>query len=457
MLSRPFVALAIAIFGATMGLGMVVPVLPLYARDLGATGAEIGLTYSTFAATQLVISPFAGRLADRFGRRPFLIAGLLAYALAALGWYLTSSIEATLALRALSGIGAGLLFSVAFAYVGELAPRGQEGRYMGTFGLFDFIGFGVGPLIGGVIRDVWGLDAVFLSMAALMAGGAVAIAVLLPARPRATAPASDAPTSDAPSSDARAGGVAASDAAAAPEDTRAPALSAEDATAAAVAAAGRRGRPMPWGTVLRDRQIQALFAAGTSFSLAFGTAFPFAAVYLEDEIGASATLVGVAFAAQEFTGGALQPATGWLADRVSRRAMVVGGAVLVAIGYVATSFTTTYVVFLLAFAVGPGLGGAASRVATQALNVEVGRRVGLATAMGLASASFAFGILVGSLLGGAVVELVGTAGALRAAAVASLLGALLFALRSGDAPRGAAAPGAVPAAPLDADSRTDLT
>ncbi|MDA0256788.1 MAG: MFS transporter, partial [Chloroflexi bacterium] len=382
MLSRPFIALAIAIFGATMGLGMVVPVLPLYARDLGASSTEIALTYSTFAATQLVVSPFAGRLADRFGRRPFLIAGLLAYAVAALGWYLTSSIEATLLLRALSGLGAGLLFSVAFAYVGELAPRGQEGRYMGTFGLFDFLGFGVGPLIGGVIRDVWGLDAVFLAMAAVMTGGAVAIAVLLPAHPRAKAAAIS--KGARPSRDA-------------------------DAEATAVVAEARRRRPMPWGAVLRDRQIQALFAAGTSFSLAFGTAFPFAAVYLEDEIGASATLVGVAFAAQEFTGGALQPATGWLADRVSRRAMVVGGAVLVAIGYVATSFTTTYVIFLLAFAIGPGVGGAANRVATQALNVEVGRRVGLATAMGLASAAFAFGILVGSLLGGVVVEFVGTA------------------------------------------------
>lgn len=420
MFSRPFVALAIAIFGATMGLGMVVPVLPLYARDLGATGAEIGLTYSTFAATQLVISPFAGRLADRFGRRPFLIGGLLAYAAAALGWYLTSSIEATLALRALSGVGAGLLFSVAFAYVGELAPRGQEGRYMGTFGLFDFLGFGVGPLVGGVVRDTWGLDAVFLSMAALMAGGAVAIAVLLPGRPRARATSVPRDAGTAIEARRAAGGARTEEAAPLVITKRAP--------------------PIAWRVVLRDRQIQALFAAGASFSLAFGTAFPFAAVYLEDEIGASATLVGVAFAAQEFTGGALQPATGWLADRVSRRAMVVGGAALVAVGYVATSLTTTYAVFLLAFAIGPGLGGAANRVATQALNVEVGRRVGLATAMGLASASFAFGILVGSLLGGIVVELVGIAGALRAAAVASVLGALLFALRSTEPPRGGASP-----------------
>ncbi len=246
MLSRPFVALAIAIFGATLGLGMVVPVLPLYARDLGATGAEIGLTYSTFAATQIVVSPFAGRLADRFGRRPFLIAGLLAYTAAALGWYITNSIEITLLLRALSGVGAGLLFSIAFAYVGELAPRGQEGRYMGTFGVFDFLGFGIGPLIGGIIRDVWDMDTVFLAMAALTAAGAVAITVLLPSRPHP-------PTTEA-------------------------VLPIPSKTAG-------RGRPVPWGVVLRDRQIQALFAAGISFSLAFGTAFPFAAVYLEDEIG----------------------------------------------------------------------------------------------------------------------------------------------------------------------------
>lgn len=67
MLSRPFLIIALSMFTATMGLGMVLPLLPVYAQDFGASGATIGLTVSAFAIPQLLVSPFIGRLADRFG------------------------------------------------------------------------------------------------------------------------------------------------------------------------------------------------------------------------------------------------------------------------------------------------------------------------------------------------------------------------------------------------------
>ena len=89
MLSRPFVALFCAVFVATMGISMVSPLLPVYAKDLGASGVWLGLTFSIFAVVQAVVGPFAGRLSDRYGRKPFIIAGLLIYLVAAIG-YLTA-------------------------------------------------------------------------------------------------------------------------------------------------------------------------------------------------------------------------------------------------------------------------------------------------------------------------------------------------------------------------------
>ncbi len=85
MINRTFVVLAFAMFMAALGLGMVTPILPVHARSLGATGAQVGLTFSAFALTQVFISPWSGRLADRFGRKPFLIVGMLTYAAAAVG------------------------------------------------------------------------------------------------------------------------------------------------------------------------------------------------------------------------------------------------------------------------------------------------------------------------------------------------------------------------------------
>ena len=69
MLSRPFVALFVSVFVATMGISMVSPLLPVYAKDLGASGVWLGLTFSIFAVVQAVVGPFAGRLSDRYGTR----------------------------------------------------------------------------------------------------------------------------------------------------------------------------------------------------------------------------------------------------------------------------------------------------------------------------------------------------------------------------------------------------
>ncbi|MBN9492673.1 MFS transporter [bacterium] len=89
MRSRPFIALYIAVLVATMGISMVSPLLPVYAKDLGANGVWLGLTFSVFAIVQTFVGPFAGRLSDKFGRKPFIILGLAIYIIAAVG-YLTA-------------------------------------------------------------------------------------------------------------------------------------------------------------------------------------------------------------------------------------------------------------------------------------------------------------------------------------------------------------------------------
>lgn len=147
MLTRPYLVLCVAMAMATMGIGMATPILPVYAKELGASGAAVGLTFSSFALTQVIISPFSGRMADQYGRKPFLIFGLVTYVIAALGWWFTSDVTSAILLRAFSGVGSALIFSLASAYIGDIAPEGQEGRFMGVFGVATFAGMGLGPLV----------------------------------------------------------------------------------------------------------------------------------------------------------------------------------------------------------------------------------------------------------------------------------------------------------------------
>ena len=343
MLSRPFVTLVLAMFTATMGIGIVAPVLPVHARSLGATGPQIALTFSAFAITQILISPFAGRLGDRYGRKPFILIGLSTYLIAAVGWLLTTDIWVAISLRALSGIGSALVFSLSSAYIGDLTPSGSEGRYMGVYGLFDFLGFGLGPLISGVVRDRYGFDAVFIVMAGLLVVSMVVIAILLPGVLRSR---------DRPSSEGDSG-----------------------------LASARARDPAPWGVILRHPLVQGLFAVGLGYSIAFGAGFSFLAIYLEGEIRATATMVGFVLAGQEFTAGLLQPLFGRFADIVSRRLMILGGTVMVATGYATFALTNEYAVLVVAFALGAGVGSAIQGVASRAVAVEVGRGLGMATVM----------------------------------------------------------------------------
>lgn len=382
MLSRAFLVIALSIFTATMGLGMVLPLLPVYAKSFGASGPTIGLTISAFAIPQLLVSPFIGKAADRFGRKPFLLLGAFAYFASAVGWWSADTLLVIILFRALSGIGSALIFSNAQAYVGDLAPPGSEGRYMGAFGVFDFLGFGIGPLFAGVVRDTFGISTVFLCMAVLYAVVFTVVLLLLPARP--------------------------------------PRSHGHIATPTA-----------PWGRIARHPTMQALFFFRACFALATGVSMAFLAVHLEETVAATATMVGLVFAAQQVTGGVSQPLLGRLADRFPRPWLVFIGACLMAAGFSTVAWSESYLVILGGMILGPGLAAALSNVAAQALQVDTGRDLGMATVASMASTAFAVGFLLGAIGGGRLVDAAGVPASFLVGAGVMVMGGLVFLLRAG--------------------------
>lgn len=358
MRSRAFVSLYIAVFVATMGISMVSPLLPVYAKDLGASGVWLGLTFSVFAIVQAIFGPFAGKLSDRYGRKPFIVAGLLVYLIAALGYLTAESFVQVIAFRAFSGLGTSLIFSVARAYVGDLTPPGHEGRWFGVFATADIIGFGTGPLVAGILRQGVGFDAVFVAMASLMAASMMVVIFWLPrnSRERAT----------------------------------------EHSHAGPAPSAG-------FSVALRQRLVVALTLQQGLLSLSFGASFSFLALRLENGLGASPVLIGLAFATQDITGGLAQPLFGRIADRHDRRMLVAvglltNGALLAALGFAGSYLLA--VLLLMAM----GATGSIAGVSAGAMQVVAGRRVGMGTVLGLGSAAGGVGIVLGSVVGGLLVD-----------------------------------------------------
>jgi len=133
MEKRALVTLFFSIFAAILGLGILSPLLPSLAEALGATGFWVGMIFSGYAISRAIIMPIMGGLSDKYGRRIFIVSGLLILAVISL-LYLPAHTEYTLtAVRLLHGLAAGMIIPVAMAYAGEVAQEGKEGKTMGIF------------------------------------------------------------------------------------------------------------------------------------------------------------------------------------------------------------------------------------------------------------------------------------------------------------------------------------
>lgn len=130
-----------------VGFGIVLPILPLYAEDFGASPTKVGMLVASFSLMQLIFSPIWGRLSDRIGRKPLLLFSLVGTAVGSLLTGLAGSLWLLFAARVIDGIS-GASVSVAQASVVDLAPADQRPRLLGMLGAAFGVGFVLGPALG---------------------------------------------------------------------------------------------------------------------------------------------------------------------------------------------------------------------------------------------------------------------------------------------------------------------
>jgi MFS family permease len=136
-----------------IGFGIVVPILPFYARTYGASGLALGALLTSYAAMQLMCAPLWGRLSDRVGRRPVMLITIAGTGVSLLGLGLADSLAALFVARVLGGAFAANI-SVATAYVGDVTEPEERTRWMGMVGASFAVGFLVGPALGGLLAPV---------------------------------------------------------------------------------------------------------------------------------------------------------------------------------------------------------------------------------------------------------------------------------------------------------------
>jgi multidrug resistance protein len=144
------IVLMITAFVDMVGLLMIVPLLPFYAKAFGASGLMVGLLFSSFAIAQLISAPMWGRFSDKYGRRPALLVGLAASAISYVVFAYANSLTLLFVSRLVQGAGGGTV-SVIQAYVADALEPENRAKGLGWLSAATNLGVALGPVLGSLM------------------------------------------------------------------------------------------------------------------------------------------------------------------------------------------------------------------------------------------------------------------------------------------------------------------
>jgi MFS family permease len=184
LLTRDFWLLGLADLAYFTSVGVAFLALPLMVTGpVGSDEAGAGLAFGAFGITALVCRPFAGRLSDRHGRRPLMIAGALGCGVGMVLMPFVDSLALVVALRLLQGVAEAAFFVAGFALLADLAPPSRMGEALSYNSLGLYLGIAFGPFVGELLAEAGGLDLAWYGATALAVLAAVLTLVLTePAR-----------------------------------------------------------------------------------------------------------------------------------------------------------------------------------------------------------------------------------------------------------------------------------
>jgi MFS family permease len=372
--------LLLVIFTAMLGLGIIGPIMPVYAQSLELTMIQIGFLSSGWSIARFLFTAPAGRLSDTYSKKKIMSVGLGAYALVSILYALAWDFTSLMAIRLLHGLGSAMAMPVAMAYAAELAPDGMEGRYMGTMNLAMFAGMSLGPFIGGTLSEAFTLLAPFYLMGGLTALSLLLTMAFLPDQ---------------------------------------------------VAGDGRALVTRPsFLKVLSNKAILAAFIYRAVNAFGRGSIMGFLSLYIatpkgEGGLGLTLTIAGTVLTVGQLTTALLQRPCGELADRYNKTLLIIAGGTLGAIGMALFSLSYDFWTLMAARLVFSA-GGALSMPAISAVATIEGRELGVGTTMSVVQSAMSMGNIIGPIFSGTLIEIFGLKPIFGVGGGVSLIGVLIF-------------------------------
>ncbi len=371
---RVFYSLNLAIFTSMLGMGIVIPFMPIYAKELGATGVSIGFFFASFPLAQILCMPLIGRLSDRHGRKVFIAAGLLLSSLMSLVYVSAPNIVYLTLGRFFQGIAVALIIPISTAYVGDLAPAEKRGELMGIFNLALTSSIGVGPLFGGWVSDTYGMALSFYLMGGLN-GLAFLFALFFL------------------------------------DETRSPHAEVQ--------------RSPSYRELSRRPSVRGITLYRMVTSIQMGLWFSFLPLLAVELLQLSQSRIGVIMATYMLVNSLVQIPFGRMADRYSKRLLIIISGYLASFAFVTILFSAGFWDLLLISAF-TGIMGALAGPALTALAAGEGKQGGMGAIMGVLNMALSVGMMLGPVVAGLLSDIVGLRPLFGFGAVAGVVGTLMF-------------------------------
>jgi len=340
-----------------LGLGIILPILPLYATDIGVSGFWLGAIFAGFSIARSAFMPVVGRLSDKTGnRKRFIAIGLFFYALSSLGYIYSFDTLSLFLVRIIQGLCSAMIVPIAMAYIGDISPKDREATYMGQFTVSLLLGFGFGPILGGCIQEVFNVNAAFIAMGLLCFLAFLFVMMWLPAVPH--------------------------------KNTL------------------KRERPASYSTIMQNSQMRGVICYRYTIAFARAAVLTFLPLYASLQLKLSGAQIGLIISCSILLSSFLQYPCGRLADRLDRRNLIIIGSLLYCLTIVLLPYCVDFWQ-VLGTNLLLGILGALSLPAASALIVDEGKKYGMGSSMALFNVAMSLGLGSGPLVSGIILDIAG--------------------------------------------------
>ena len=176
--TRQSLVLICAIFIFTLGFGIVIPVIPFYAKNAGADAFVLGMLLAVFSFLQFFCGPFWGKISDHIGRKPVVIIGLLGFTVAFIMLGLSDNLYWVFIAEIIGGALSAGIQPAAFAFIADITTTKERGGLMGAMGAASGVGLISGPFLSSILSP-FGLAVPFYAAAAMSFVTMLAVNVMI--------------------------------------------------------------------------------------------------------------------------------------------------------------------------------------------------------------------------------------------------------------------------------------